>query len=35
MDHPAFGGCMVMGMMIHIQEQVFHIGRQYTSNLWN
>jgi len=29
------GGCMVMGMMMDIQEQVFHMGRQYTSNISN
>jgi len=26
---------MVMGMMMDIQEQVFHMGRQYTSNAQN
>jgi len=35
MNHPALGGCMVMGMMMDIQKQVFHIGRQYTSNAQN
>jgi hypothetical protein len=36
MNHPALGGCMVIGMMMDIQKQVFHIGRQYTqlNGIW-
>ncbi len=34
MDHPVFGGSMMMNTMV-VHKQVIHIGRQYTKTARN